>query len=137
MKGRCVLDSAASPVPVPDLAGRRHERSMRMPRYNFRWTNLPDAVLRGLCCDLDLGGDPAKTLRRRSVLGRPMPSFRQPGRDCATVRWLTSILAPRIELRFRLLRSGIPAPVPDRIPGRRPTLALAGCPAGSGGRGPR
>jgi hypothetical protein len=60
-----------------------------MPRYTFRWTNPPEAVLLGLCRDLDLGGDPAKTLRRRSVLGRPMPSSRQPRRPCATVGWLT------------------------------------------------
>ena len=70
-----------------------------MPRCNFRWTNLPEAVLRGLCRDLDLGGgDPAKTLRsafavghgvRRSVLGRLMPPSRQSGRHCATVGWLT------------------------------------------------
>ena len=57
-----------------------------MPRCNFRWTNLPEAVLRGLCRDLDLGGgDPAKTLR--SAFGaRPTDAFVQTAwpslRDC-------------------------------------------------------
>lgn len=57
-----------------------------MPRCNFRWTNQPEAVLRGLCRDLDLGGgDPAKTLR--SAFGaRPTDAFVQTAwpslRDC-------------------------------------------------------
>jgi hypothetical protein len=56
--------------------------------YNFRWTNLPEAVLRGLSRDLDLGvGDPAKTLR--SAFGaRPTDAFVQTAWPSLRDRWL-------------------------------------------------
>jgi hypothetical protein len=59
-----------------------------MPRRNFRWTNLPEAVLRGLCRDLDLGGgDPAKTLR--SAFGaRPTDAFVQTAWPSLRDSWL-------------------------------------------------
>lgn len=59
-----------------------------MPKYKFNWTNLHDALVRGLCRDLDLDlADPAESLR--SYYGaRPTDDFVREAWPALQERWL-------------------------------------------------
>src|SRR5665647_464056 len=59
-----------------------------MPRYKFKWTNLDDSLLRGLCRDLGLGvAEPAKTLTY-NYGARPTDDFVRETWPSLRDRWL-------------------------------------------------
>ena len=60
-----------------------------MPRYKFKWTNLPPSLLRALCCDLDIdpADDPASAMRA-AYGARPSPDFVRDGWETLRESWL-------------------------------------------------
>jgi len=58
-----------------------------VPKYRFKWTNLPEQMLRGVCRDLGLDGDPAETLHV-AYGARPSDNFVRDAWPSLRDRWL-------------------------------------------------
>ena len=77
-----------------------------MPRYKFKWENLPKPLLRGLKSDLGLEGEPADVLRA-TYGARPSNDFVRDAWPTLLDKWLGHDRSARVaivsELRERQL----------------------------------
>jgi type I restriction enzyme M protein len=93
--------------PTETYGAVRSGREVSVPRYRFKWTNLDESLLRGLCRDLDLeANEPAESLR--SCYGiRPTDGFVRDAWPALRDRWLAKDPVSRSEVVDALWSLGL------------------------------
>ncbi len=78
------------------LPGTKSDEGDAVPRYKFKWANLPPPLLRALCRDLALdgSGEPAVTLQT-AYGARPSEEFIRETWDTLRESWLRTDKASR------------------------------------------